>query len=195
MDSTKESVHLEDYPVVNKGLLDEKLLLDMIMVRDICSIGLNIRDEKRLKVRQPLSKVYVPVENPELIEIIKGELNVKEVLFAKEAVEGESLESQKSKHLWVTLDTSITPELKEEGLLNEIVRGLQVARKESNCKVGEMIEIGYQSESKELVEIIEKNEESLSKLLFAKTLKRESALQEPLKIKVDNEILEVQITK
>ena len=71
-DSNKESVHLEDYPSVNEALLSENLLNDMANIRGVCSLGLNIRDENRLKVRQPLAKAYVPVEVTELLEIVKG---------------------------------------------------------------------------------------------------------------------------
>ena len=44
----------------------------MDMVRDICSLGLKIRDENRLKLRQPLSKAYVPISDINLLDIVKG---------------------------------------------------------------------------------------------------------------------------
>ncbi len=193
--SAKESVHLEDFPTVNSELLDEQLLSNMSKVRDICSIGLNIRDEKRIKVRQPLSKVYVPLQDEEMMEIVKGELNVKEVIYSEKKVEAEGIESQEAKYVFVSLDTDITEELREEGLLNEIVRGLQVARKESGCQMGEMISINYRSDSEEVVKLIEKNTEKLSKMVFAKAFNMKEELKDSVSIKVEGDILEVEITK
>ncbi|KKP65328.1 MAG: Isoleucine-tRNA ligase, partial [candidate division WS6 bacterium GW2011_GWE1_34_7] len=125
-DESKESVHLEDYPVFNKEYLDEKLMEEMDTVRNICSMGLNIRDENRLKVRQPLSKAYVPISGEEMLDIVKGELNVKEVEYSKKEVEGKDIKSQSNGTIFVSLDTHISDDLKEEGLLNEVLRGLQV---------------------------------------------------------------------
>jgi isoleucyl-tRNA synthetase len=193
--SVKESVHLEDYPVVNKELLDEQLLTNMSKVRDICSIGLNIRDEKRLKVRQPLSKVYVPLEEKVLMEIVKGELNVKDVVFSEKKVVGEGIESQEAKYVFVSLDTNMTEELKEEGLLNEVVRGLQVARKESGCQMGEMISVSYKSDSDSLMELLKRNEAKLKKMVYAKSFKRSEDIVEVISIKVDGNVLEVGLVK
>ena len=193
--SAKESVHLEYFPLVNEKLLKEELLSDMSKVRDICSLGLNIRDEKKLKVRQPLSRAYIPLKEKEMMEIVKGELNVKEVLYSKEVVNGSGIESQEGKHVFVSLDISMTDELKEEGLLNEIVRGLQVARKESGCQMGEMISISYRSESKQLEEILKRNEKRLSKMIFVESFEKKELLNESISIKVEGEILEVEIIK
>ncbi|MFA5622902.1 MAG: DUF5915 domain-containing protein, partial [Candidatus Dojkabacteria bacterium] len=193
--SAKESVHLEDFPLLNEKLLDKELLVSMSKVRDISSLGLNIRNERKLKVRQPLSKVYIPLKDEEMMEIVKGELNVKEVVYSKEVVEGSSIESQEGNHVFVSLDISITDGLKEEGLLNEIVRGLQVARKESGCQMGELISIYYRSDSEEIEEILKKNGKELSKMIFVKSFEKRDNLNEAINIKVDNEILEVEIIK
>ena len=180
----KESVHLEEYPVFNKELLDEKLNMDMEIVRNICSIGLNIRDEKRLKVRQPLSKAYVPISDLEMSDIIKGELNVKEVLFSKEEVSGENIVSSNAGEIFVSIDTLVTKELKEEGLLNEILRGLQVARKEFGCEVGEYISLQYQSEDKEILSIIEKYKESIKNTIYIKDMDIGTSIEDGFEIKI-----------
>ncbi|PKN02729.1 isoleucine--tRNA ligase [Candidatus Dojkabacteria bacterium HGW-Dojkabacteria-1] len=193
--SVKESVHLEDFPSVNKEFLNEELLSNMSKVRDICSIGLNIRDEKKLKVRQPLSKVYIPLEEKDMMEIVKGELNVKDVIYSEKKVEGEGIESQEAKYVFVSLDTKITEELKEEGLLNEIVRGLQVARKDSGCQMGEMISVKYRSESKEILDLIEKNKEKLCKMIFVESFEKSQEITGNTVIKVENYTLEIEIVK
>ncbi len=193
--SAKESVHLEDFPSVNSKLLNKDLLVNMSKVRDICSIGLNIRDEKRIKVRQPLSKVYIPLQDEEMMEIVKGELNVKEVQYSEKKIDDDNIFSQEDKYVFVSLDTNISEELRSEGLLNEVVRGLQVARKESGCQMGEMISLKYNSKSKEILDLVENNKEKLMKMVFAKNIEQSSNMKEVLPIKVESEILEVEIVK
>lgn len=193
--SGKESVHLEEYPILNEELLDEKLNIDMEMVRNICSIGLNIRDENRLKVRQTLSKAYVPISDLEMLDIIKGELNVKEVVFSKHEVQGEHIVSSKTGEEFVSIDTLITQQLKEEGLLNEILRGLQVARKESGCKVGEYISLQYQSDKEEIPSIIEKFKEEIKKAIYIKELEDVKNIDEGFEVKIGEEKLTVKILR
>lgn len=193
--SGKESVHLEEYPILNEELLDEKLNIDMEMVRNICSIGLNIRDENRLKVRQPLSKAYVPISDLEMLDIIKGELNVKEVVFSKDEVQGENIVSSKTGEEFVSIDTLITQQLKEEGLLNEILRSLQVARKESGCKVGEYISLQYQSDKEEVLSIIEKFKKEIRKAIYIKELEDVKNIDEGFEVKIGEEKLTVKILR
>ena len=193
--SGKESVHLEEYPILNEELVDEKLNIDMEIVRNICSIGLNIRDENRLKVRQPLSKAYVPISDLEMLDIIKGELNVKEVVFSKDEVQGENIVSSKTGEVFVSINTLITQQLKEEGLLNEILRSLQVARKESGCKVGEYISLQYQSDKEEIPSIIEKFKEEIKKAIYIKELEDVKNIDEGFEVKIGEEKLTVKILR
>lgn len=80
------SVHLSDYPKPSNGKKDEKLIEEMFIAKTIVNLGLASRAKLKLKVRQPLQKVQVALAeqydrsllNDEL-EIIKEELNVKEV--------------------------------------------------------------------------------------------------------------------
>ena len=115
-----QSVHLADWPEVNKKLIDEKLEEQMEQVREICSLGLQKRAEAGLKVRQPLNKLQVPRYKiqDELLNLIKDEVNVKEVVMDDNLKEG------------VVLDTTITEELKAEGLVRDFVRSIQAKRKE-----------------------------------------------------------------
>jgi len=81
----EESVHLADYPVCNESLIDEKLEEKMDLVRDLISLGRNVREENKVKVRQPISEVVLDGKNEkilaDLVDLIKEELNVKEVVF------------------------------------------------------------------------------------------------------------------
>ena len=85
-DLTKEeSVHLADYPVCDESLIDEKLEEKMDLVRDLISLGRNVREENKVKVRQPISEVVLDGKTKkvlnDLVDLIKEELNVKKVVF------------------------------------------------------------------------------------------------------------------
>ena len=191
----KESVHLEKYPEFNSQLYDENLLKEMEVVRAICSIGLNIRDESRLKVRQPLSTAFVPQLSKEMLDIVKGELNVKEIVVSKEIKEEGNIKVSCLGGITVGLDIHITEELKEEGILNEILRGLQVVRKESGCEVGEYISLKYTSESKEVEGIVEKYTESIKGGIYVKDIQRVDGIENGKDIKVGENVLSVEILK
>ncbi len=81
----KESVHLSDFPVYDEKLIDDKLEEKMDLVRDLISLGRNVREEVKIKVRQPLSEILLDTRKKkiigELTSLIKEELNVKEVVF------------------------------------------------------------------------------------------------------------------
>ena len=83
-----ESVHLADYPTYDKSLINEKIENRMDLVRDLISLGRNIREEVKIKVRQPLSEALLDDKNKhlikDLVDLIKEELNVKEVRFIKD---------------------------------------------------------------------------------------------------------------
>ena len=83
--TNKESVHLEDYPIYDINLLNDKLEEKMDLVRDLISLGRFAREDAKIKVRQPISKVIINGEYKllinDLIDLIEEELNVKEVVF------------------------------------------------------------------------------------------------------------------
>lgn len=84
----KESIHLEDYPVCDEAMIDEKIEKRMDLVRDLISLGRYVREEAKIKVRQPISEALIDGKNKDLINdltlLIKEELNVKEVVFTNE---------------------------------------------------------------------------------------------------------------
>lgn len=85
----EESVHLTDYPLLEAIRLDEKLVSEMDFLQDLCSAGKFIREEKNLRNRLPLQSLTVVGDNLSFIgaqyqEIIKDELNVKEVKLDSE---------------------------------------------------------------------------------------------------------------
>lgn len=121
----KDSVHLASWPQSSKSTFNNALCEHMTRVRSIASLALALRAELGIKVRQPLATltvkgdVFSGVFAQELLDILKEEVNVKNVVFDK------NLDTD------VILDTVITPELRAEGLLREMTRVVQDLRQEA----------------------------------------------------------------
>ncbi|MGI6727401.1 MAG: isoleucine--tRNA ligase [Anaerovoracaceae bacterium] len=84
----EESVHLSYYPEANEALIDPNTEERMDLVRTLVGLGRGVREKERIKVRQPLHEILVDGKYESLIsdmdDLIKEELNVKEVVFEKE---------------------------------------------------------------------------------------------------------------
>jgi isoleucyl-tRNA synthetase len=159
------SVHLLDWPEV--GHIDELVLQHMALTRQIISEGLSQRAEAGMKVRQPLRSVSVYDKHNFLTdqfkEIIAEELNVKNVQTRPTPeFEGntEFLERWKTRNAteseWpiAVLDLTITPELRQEGLMREIVRNVQQARKQADLEVDDRIVLKLESSAPELNKLL-----------------------------------------
>ena len=81
----EESVHLAEFPQYNEEAIDLKLETKMDLVRDLISIGRMVREEAKIKVRQPLSEILLDQKSEDiignLVTLIKEELNVKDYLY------------------------------------------------------------------------------------------------------------------
>src|SRR5690606_22556790 len=90
--SQPESVHLTRFPKVDESLIDEPLSRRMSLVLDLVALGRAARQDAKLRVRQPLREATVCVadegtasELSDYLPLIEGELNVKQIAFAKDA--------------------------------------------------------------------------------------------------------------
>lgn len=135
-----ESVHLLDWP--EGGQVNDLVLQRMGFVREIVNEGLSQRAKAGIKVRQPLRAVTF-VGAPEFFRdveaeyesIILDELNVKNVTYNNEATPFE-----------VTVDLSITEELKVEGVMRELIRHIQNLRKTTELHVDDRITLNVVSQ-------------------------------------------------
>jgi isoleucyl-tRNA synthetase len=120
-----ESVHLSRWP--EAALIKEDLLKDMAMVREVASLGLQEREKAGIKIRQPLAALRVRALPSDVLlqALIADEVNVKEV------TQDPSLEAS------VYLDTTLTTELREEGIMRGLVRRIQEWRKESGLTISD----------------------------------------------------------
>lgn len=82
-DSGDSSVHLQDWPDVSAFPRDESMVRAMDRIREVCSAGLHLREENRLRARLPLHKLTIAGEGTDSLEpllyLVRDELNVKSV--------------------------------------------------------------------------------------------------------------------
>ena len=146
------SVHLKDWP--EAGEIDESLLAEMAEVRGYVNEALALRAKNSVKIRQPLASVKVPqnAKSFDFTPILMEELNVKNVEFGVEGVE---------------FDFELTPELRAEGLMREIIRHIQATRKKAGLNVDDRIELNFTSENAEVIDAFKKFEQEISKEVLA----------------------------
>ncbi|TWP17934.1 hypothetical protein EUA68_01100 [TM7 phylum sp. oral taxon 352] len=190
-----ESIHLKDW--LPAGEIDSSMLRDMNALRTAVNDGLSKRASEGIKVRQPLASVKLintisqdtPAEVAQfLIDIAKDELNVKSV----EAVtDSESEPAQPS----VVYDLTITPELKREGLMREIVRHVQSARKQAGLQIDDRIVLSISSDDSEISQAID----AFADVIKAETLAVElnSVINESEKYdaKIEGKLVEISLKK
>lgn len=164
-----ESVHLLDWP--EAGHIDELVIQNMSFVRQIITEGLSQRAEAGIKVRQPLQSVSIYDKNDrltsELQDIITEELNVKKVHIRNSLelkADAKLLEGWRKRNTsedqWpiAALDLMLTSELREEGLMREIIRNVQQTRKQANLEVDDRIKLVLQSDVPEVRTLLEKKQ-------------------------------------
>ncbi len=152
-----ESVHLNDWPTA--GSIDETLVTEMKQARSLASVALQMREKAGLKLRQPLAllKAKALPKNLELQEVLKDELNVKAVA-EDAAIDGE---------IW--LDTNLTPELKEEGIVRNLMRMIQEKRKEDKLNIEDRPDFALELEGEE-AEMANKHKQKLIESTGLKSL-------------------------
>jgi isoleucyl-tRNA synthetase len=127
-ESDAASVHLSEWPS-EAGATEgtAQLLEDMAQTRTLASLGLQAREKAGIKLRQPLAKLVAKKlpANLDLREVLKDELNIKEV----------TEDATQEDEVWI--DTALTPGLKEEGLVREFARVIQDWRKQQKMQIGD----------------------------------------------------------
>jgi len=143
----EKSVHLAEFPEVNESLINEHIESRMDLVRNLISIGRYVREETKIKVRQPLSEALLDGKNKDLIEdlvpLIQEELNIKNIVFVDDLNEYMNL--------------SVKPNFKVVGkVFGPLIKEFQTKLEEldgdsiSKLQKGEAITMNIGGEDKEI---------------------------------------------
>ena len=235
----EDSVHLESFPEADESLVDGDLEATMSVMRDIVTLGRNLREQNRIPVKQPLPGIKVAATTGSneireaLASVVREELNVKTVTWVNDpgelvnlsvkanfkvlgrllgpkmkpvagaigqlgatdiaalqagetlTIEGESIalehvmivqESrgdgavESSGDVTLELDTTITHELKLEGLAREIISKVQSARKDAGLQVEDRIVLSLKTESTDVTDAIQAHGELIAGEVLATSL-------------------------
>ncbi|MEX2557338.1 MAG: isoleucine--tRNA ligase [Actinomycetota bacterium] len=144
-----DSVHLADWPGFDESLIDEELRTSMAAARRAVTLGLQAREQAKIKVRQPLARVLIIGTGADQAirhaAIIAEELNVKIVEVLANAPTEEDWVTAADGGLTVAIDTRMTPELLGEGMARELSRAVQNLRKKSGLAVSDRIHLGIEA--------------------------------------------------
>ena len=190
-----ESIHLKDWLLA--GEIDNSMLRDMNALRTAVNDGLSKRASEGIKVRQPLASVKLvntisqdtPAEVAQfLIDIAKDELNVKSVEIVTDS---ESESAQPS----VVYDLTITPELKREGLMREIVRHVQSARKQAGLQIDDRIVLSISSDDSEISQAVDAFADVIKSETLAVELNSVVNESEKYDVKIEGKLVEISLKK
>ena len=194
-----ESIHLKDW--LPAGEVNKAMLRDMNALRAAVNDGLSKRAAEGVKVRQPLASAKlvstISQNTPEevaqfLVDIARDELNVKSV----EAVTGSELDvPEASAQPSVVYDLTITPELKREGLMREVVRHVQSARKKAGLQVDDRIELNIASSDTEIAQAVDTFADTIKAETLAIKLGSAADDMEKYDVKVDGKPVEIYLKK
>lgn len=169
---TNQSVHLESWPYSqcgrpsffsrifhpHSGEEGQAVLDKMALARSIVELGLAKRDAAGIKIRQMLAGITVrgvAKLAPEYLKLITDELNVQTIEFTGAVAATEKIE--------VELDINITPELKQEGIKREIIRFINMLRKDAGLSLNDRTTVYLSGATGEVKEATEKMKSEIMK--------------------------------
>ena len=179
-----ESIHLKDW--LPAGAVDEQIIAEMKAVRDVINDGLSQRASQGVKVRQPLLKLSMNQTDYQQLkpyeDVICEELNIK---FLEEL--GETPDKP-------ILDNTITPELKREGLMREVIRHVQSARKKAGLQVDDRIMLHLATNDEQLRQALTEYADTIASETLA-TMKQPGDALYQTTATVDGAELQVSLAK
>lgn len=149
------SVHLAKWSEVRD--FRQSSLDEMVLLRGLVELGLSLRKEHNIKVRQPLAEIQYALSSEDvsldqsLEAILAEELNVKKVT-STEIISRSGWVEKSEGAMSVALNTQLTPELKQEGVARDIERAIQDLRKKSGLRVGQIVDLYYNTTDQGLID-------------------------------------------
>ena len=158
--NSEKSVHLESWPSFELNEKNNEVLEKMNIVRQAVELGLAKRDEAKIKVRQILNQVIIKgpssknLDESSYLSLIEDELNVKEAKWQ---------DVSDNDNLSVEFDLEITPELKQEGLKRDLVRLINMLRKDYSFSVNDKARVYISEVNEEVKNLVEALGDSIKK--------------------------------
>ncbi len=187
-ESDVESVHLAPWP--KEGKINSKIIEEMGMTREVVSLGLEARQKAKVQVRQPLQSIFIQdkkfdalEKNPEMLGLIKEELNIKDVIFDHSSKKGAES---------VVIDINISAELKQEGNYRELLRAIQDMRKKQGLTPSDVITLTIETNDVGK-NLIQKFEQDMKKVVLASKI--ELAQTEGEEANISGLLFKVKISK
>lgn len=172
----KESVHLETWPLItteNFSDAEKNILTEMAAARQTVSLALEARAKAGIKIRQPLARLTVKnttlKDKQGYIELVKDEVNIKDVSFDENAA-GD-----------VLLDTIITEELKREGQFRDLLRTVQELRKTTGLMPSDVVALQIKTNDRGQM-LVNTFAEELKKTALIREISFEEVAGEPVTI-------------
>jgi isoleucyl-tRNA synthetase len=153
--SAPDSVHLTRFPEADLSRVDQRLSEDIHLVMKLCSMGRAARSRAGIKVRQPVDTVVVILGGQKQIEAVKAmeqqiseELNTKKVKYDTSSYDyfgnQAKWETEQEFNYGVAIDKELSPALKDEGLVREVVHRIQNMRKDAGFEIADYITTYYE---------------------------------------------------
>ncbi len=183
-----ESVHLSDWP--EAGKIVQPLLDEMEMLREMINLGLAGRAQQGIKVRQPLLgpviKTRQQFSSTGLKSILEEELNVRPGKYLVVGPDGTN---------GIIMDFTITPELKVEGVMRDLVRQIQQARKQAGLEVSDRIQLVVTSSSQLITEAVTTFADTIKQETLATNLNEITDAGFEIKVKIDGAEIDIKLAK
>ena len=166
-----ESVHLKGW--LPAGQVNTQVVAEMTRTRELINAGISLRmkkDEQQdsIKIRQPLQFAnYAGKKLDDYYErIMAEELNVKEIRWIDNLEEHladyDKTEGDIRPESWIEISKNITPELKREGLMREVIRHVQAARKNAGLNVDDRIILRLETADDQLNQAVVEHSDTIS---------------------------------
>ena len=156
-ENQEESVHLETWPEFDEKMINQDVLKQMDTIKQIAERVHALRAKAGLKVRQPLATLEIKEKlDKAYLNILQDELNVENVKSVDKVNQESGWESDENTPA-VSLDTNLTDDLKDKGVVREVIRFINSLRKEAGLQPGDKAIETYQTDSEYLQNIIEKS--------------------------------------
>lgn len=153
--TTGDSIHLQSWPTVQAGLVQANTLTTMTLTRSLVEQILALRETAAMKVRQPLAGVTLTEQlAPEFLEILLEEVNIKTAVVGKQ----------------LSIDTVLTPELKQEGMFRELVRTINALRKQKKLTIQDRVTIHYHTADALVAKVFTTDAVELQQSVLAKAI-------------------------